>query len=174
MIIYPNLFLDIEIICPKLLKCPYIFIWHLILSCCLRKRVFSYISGLLEMPRFTLLECWSSTFISLICPFCFPHFSRFNYLYFSWLCHILSLVQMALPLEIPIPCCPSRLNSSIISSMIVCTIPSCIKKAVPAVLGSGVAHFITWHCGRCYGLIRDFTSFTPHLRLPLEKKSNTL
>lgn len=27
--------------------------------------------------------------------------------------------------------------------LFVCTIPSCIKKAVPAVLGSGVAHFIT-------------------------------
>lgn len=27
--------------------------------------------------------------------------------------------------------------------LFVCTIPSCIKKAVPAVLGSGVTHFIT-------------------------------
>lgn len=60
--------------------------------------------------------------------------------------------------------------------LFVCTIPYCIKKAIPAVLGSGVTHFITWHCSRCYGLITDFTSFTPHLRLPLEKKkkSNTL
>lgn len=53
--------------------------------------------------------------------------------------------------------------------LFVCTIPNCIKKAIAAVLDLGVARFITWHCSRCYGLITDSTSFTPHLSLPLKK-----